>query len=182
MQFRLSPPKSLLPLMLLATLLAGCGRPDANAFPPACPRAAILGDAADLVRYRDGGGRDLTDLTLAGRIVGVSGQCQPGDTPRELQATMQVTVELTRGPARQLREAEVSIFVAVSEGDRILDKKLFPLRAAFAPNIDKLRLTTEAIAMVLPVSPDKSGAAYALTAGFQLTPEELERNRTRPAP
>src|SRR6187397_768886 len=59
--------------------LAGCGGGDLNAFPPACPRAAILGDAADLTRYRPEhagqGGQDLTDMVFDGRITGVSGKC-----------------------------------------------------------------------------------------------------------
>jgi hypothetical protein len=31
--------------------------------------------------------------------------------------------------------------------------------------------------MVFPVSPTKSGAAYTVLAGFQLTPDELAYNR-----
>lgn len=181
MPFR--PPPSRTPLSLLSLLslaaLAGCSGSDKNAFAPACPRAAILGDAADLVRYRDGGGRDLTDLVLAGRILSVSGDCKPGDSPRQLATTMQVAFQVTRGPAMARREGDVSIFVAVSEGDQILDKKLFPVHAMFPSNTDTIRLTTDAIPMVLPISPDKSGAAYALTAGFQLTSEELGQNRSR---
>ena len=71
-----------------------------------------------------------------------------------------------------------TLFVAVSDGDQILDKKLFPVRVQFQPNADTARLTTDAITMTLPISPDKPGAYYALTAGFQLTPEELELNRS----
>jgi hypothetical protein len=180
MSFRLPKSLSLLSLPILA-LLASCSGPDKNTFAPACPRAAILGDAADLTRYRDGGGRDLTDLVLAGRILGVSGKCAPGDTFRQLATSLQVNLELTRGPAMMQRQVDVAIFVAVSEGDTILDKKLFPMHAVFPPNIDTIRLTTDAIAMVLPISKDKSGAAYALTAGFQLTPAELDQNRSRAA-
>ena len=44
--------------------------------------------------------------------------------------------------------------------------------------IDKQRLASDPVELVLPVSPDKSGVAYTITAGFQLTPEELARNRT----
>lgn len=167
----------LVPLLLAA--LAGCGKSDKNAFAPACPRAAILADAADLLRFRDGGGRDLTDLVMTGRILGLNGACQPGDTARELATSAQVSFQVTRGPAMTGREADVSVFVAVSEGDEILDKKLFPVHVTFPPNIDTVRLTTDAIPMTLPISPEKSGAAYALTTGFQLTPAELEVNRAQ---
>ncbi len=182
MSFRVSLPSFLRPVLLAPLLLAavaGCSGPDKNTFAPACPRAAILADAADIVRYRDGGGRDLTDLVMTGRVLGVSGACKPGDAARQLATNMQVTLALTRGPAMVGRNADVTIFVAVSDGGEILDKKMFPVHAEFSPNIDTVRLTTDIIAMTLPISPDKSGAAYALTAGFQLTPEELELNRSR---
>lgn len=149
-----------------------------------CLRAGLsargdFGDAADLTRYRDGGGRDLTDLVLSARILGVSGQCQLGDKPSQLATKMQVTFQVTRGPAMTERQADLSIFVAVSEGSDILDKKQFPVRVAFPPNIDTVRLTTDAIPMVMPISKDKSGAAYALISGFQLTPDELALNCSR---
>ena len=183
MPFRVSLPSFLKPALLMPLLvaaLAACSGTDKNTFAPACPRAAILADAADIIRYRDGGGRDLTDLVMTGRILGVSGACKPGDTARQLATSMQVTLQVTRGPAMVGRSADVTIFVAVSEGDDILDKKMFPVHVEFAPNVDTVRLTTDAISTTLPISPDKSGAAYALTAGFQLTPEELEMNRSRP--
>lgn len=176
MSFR--PPFMLLSLLGLVAL-AGCSRPDANAFAPACPRPEILSDAGNLTRYRDGPGRDLTDLMLHGRILGIAGQCKPGATAGELATTMQVTIELTRGPAMAGRDAEVATFIAVSDGDRILDKRLFPVRVAFPPNTDTIRLTTNPVAMVLPITPEKSGAAYVISAGFQLTPQELELNRSR---
>ena len=175
MFFRLSTLCLLLPVLLLA----GCSS-NKNAFAPACPRAAILADAADLLRYRDGGGRDLTDLVLSARILGVSGDCKPGETSRQLATQMQVTFEVTRGPAMGQRDVDMMLFVAVSDQDQILDKKLFPVHVVFPSNVDTVRLTTEAVPMLMPISPEKSGAAYALTAGFQLTPEELDLNRSRP--
>ena len=183
MFFRLAMPSFVKPALLVPLLLAsvaGCSGPDKNTFAPTCPRAAILGDAADLTRYRDGGGRDLTDLVLSGRIMGVSGQCKPGDTASQLSTSLQVTIQLTRGPAMTQRDAVATLFVAVGDGDQILDKKLFPVRVQFQPNADTTRLTTDAITMTLPISPNKPGASYALTAGFQLTPEELELNRSNP--
>ena len=131
MFFRLSTLCLLLPVLLLA----GCSS-NKNAFAPACPRAAILADAADLLRYRDGGGRDLTDLVLSARILGVSGDCKPGETSRQLATQMQVTFEVTRGPAMGQRDVDMMLFVAVSDQDQILDKKLFPVHVVFPSNVE----------------------------------------------
>jgi len=157
--------------------LAGCGSGTEDAFAPACPGAAIVRDAADLSRYR-GAGRDLTDTVVEGRITGINGNCKR-DGADTVVTTVQVGIELMRGPAAPGRRAELAYFVAVLDGDRILDKQVFPLRAEFPANADRLRLTGDDVELRLQVKPDKTAAAYRIQVGFQLTPEELERNRQR---
>ena len=77
----------------------------------------------------------------------------------------------------QGREADVPVFLAVTEGDTIRDKKVFPVHVVFPPNVDRLAMNSGDIDLGLPVSPQKSGNAYAVIAGFQLTPDELATNR-----
>ena len=156
-------------------VLFGCGNDSQEAFAPACPGAAILRDAADLHRYRDGQ-RDLIDTELEGRITGINGNCTR-DGAATVVTTVQVGIELTRGPAAPGREARLAYFVAVLDGERILDKQVFPLRAEFPPNGDRLRLVGDDVELRLKVTPDKTAAAYRVEVGFQLTPEELEANR-----
>ena len=158
-------------------LLAGCGDGTADKFAPPCPTVAILRDAADLTRYR-GAGRDLTDAVLDGRITGLNGSCKR-DGADTVVTTVQVGIELTRGPAAPGREATLAYFVAVLDGERILDKQVFQLRAAFPPNTDRLRLSGDDVELRLPVTPKKTAAAYRIQVGFQLSPLELEVNRKR---
>lgn len=159
-------------------LLAACGGGDAQ-FAPACPAAAIVRDGADLARYR-GPGQDLTDLALNGRITGLQGKCTRADRGAVL-ATVTVGIELTRGPAAPGRTAELAYFVAVSQGERILDKRVFPLRAEFPPNTDRVRLTGDDVELRLPTPPGTDASSYSIQVGLQLTPDELERNRRRAA-
>ncbi len=161
--------------LLLA--LAGCGSAPQDAFAPACPGAAIIRDAADLSRFR-GGQRDLVDSELEGRITGLNGNCKR-DGADTVVTTVQVGIELTRGPAAPGRQAQLAYFVAVLDGETILDKQVFPLRAEFPPNADRLRLAGDDVELRLPVKPDKTAAAYRIEVGFQLTPEELATNRSR---
>ena len=166
-------------LLGFATLLAlaGCGGGTQDAFAPACPGAAIVRDAADLSRFR-GGQRDLVDSELEGRITGLNGNCKR-DGADTVVTTVQVGIELTRGPAAPGREARLAYFVAVLDGDNILDKQVFPLRAEFPPNADRLRLAGDDVELRLKVRERKSAAAYRIEVGFQLTPEELATNRSR---
>ena len=169
----------------LAPLLAGCG-PARNEFAPPCPRPAFLGEAANVDHFRPssapGGRHDLTDLELHGRLVGLTGSCKPGERKDQLAATVVMTVEITRGPAMQGREADVPVFLAVTEGRAILDKRIYPMHVTFPPNVDRLTLSSGEQDLVLPISGEKSGAAYTILAGFQLTPEELEQNRRNGRP
>ncbi len=157
--------------------LADCGGGTQDAFAPACPGAAIVRDAADLSRYR-GGQRDLIDTVLEGRITGINGNCKR-DGQDAVLTTIQVGIEITRGPAAPGRRADLAYFVAVLDGERILDKQVFPLRAEFPPNADRLRLAGDDVELRLKVEENKTAAAYRIEVGFQLTPEELEANRQR---
>jgi hypothetical protein len=160
-------------LATLLPVLFACA-PDRDQFPPACPNVAFLTPTADLAVFRPGSDRhDLTALMLAGRMLGIQGKCQPGDDASTVNATVTVGAELTRGPAMPGNRANVPVYVAVTEGDRILDKHVYTLSATFPSNVDRVTVSTPEIFMVLPVSPTKSAAAYSILAGFQLTPDQL---------
>jgi hypothetical protein len=162
------------PLAAAAAGLVAC-MPGRDQFAPACPQASLLPQAADLTRYRptaNGASHDLTDLVLQARVVDVSGKCEPGGNSNTLDASVKVTIELTRGPAAPSRTTDVSYFVAVVEGDQILDKKVMSNRVEFPPNLDRIWLTSDPVDMRLPISANKTGAAYTVVAGMQYTPGE----------
>jgi hypothetical protein len=162
----------------LLPMLADCG-PARNQFAPVCPNQAILGDASNMNVYRasatQGPARDLTDLVVSGRIVSIHGTCQPGGNSRQLAVAVAVNVELTRGPAMQGNGVTVPVFVAIAEGDTVLDKHGYLMHATFPSNVDRVTLTPGELDLTLPVSAGKSGAAYTLLAGFQLTPDQLRQ-------
>jgi hypothetical protein len=164
-----------LPALLLP--LFGCG-PDRNAFAPACPTAKLVPALADVTRYAGPGpAHDLTDMVLQARVQAVNGKCEAGDDKALLPASVQVTLSIQRGPAMRGREADVPVFLAVTEGEAVRDKKVFQVHLNFPPNVDRLTITSPEIDLDLPVSPSKSGASYGVIVGFQLSPDELAANR-----
>jgi hypothetical protein len=174
-------PRCFLRAVFVAALLpmAACA-PDRDQFAPVCPGVAFLTPTADLTVFRPGSsGRDLTDLMLAGRMQGIQGKCEPGKDKNSVDAVVAVGAILTRGPAMRGNQVNVPVYVAVTEGDRILDKRVYGLTATFPSNVDRVSVATPNVFMVLPVSPTKSAAAYSILAGFQLTPDQLATGRSR---
>ena len=161
------------PLALLA-LLAGCGDGTMK-FAPACPQISLLGEGADLTRFA-GTGRDVTDRVLEARLTGVEGACRAGRND-EVVTTLKVQAELRRGPAAQGRRLPLPYFVAVLEGDRILDRKDFVLEANFPANVDGIRLAGEELELRFPNTAERGAARYRVVVSLQLTQEELAFNR-----
>lgn len=176
---------------VLSPLLADCG-PARNQFAPPCPGQAILGDAADYDIHRasgapgapgaPGGGRDLTDLIMQARIVGIQGSCRPADEKNQIAVTVSVAVEVNRGPAMPGREAQVPVFIAVTDGETVLDKHVYLLQTVFPSNVDRVPLTTGEVYFRVPVTSTKSAAAYTVLAGFQLTPDQMGQGRRNGGP
>lgn len=155
--------------------LVGCSQ--GPKFKPACPALSLIKGAADVTRFVPGGGRDITDTVIDASIKAVPAKCEPGG-PGVVKATLSVSADVLRGPAAKTRAGDVIYFVAVTEGERVLDEQDYGLHVTFPPNIDRVTVTGGDIVLNLPVSREKSAAAYQIYVGFRLTPEELEFNRT----
>ena len=164
-----------LSLMLLP--LFGCG-PGRNEFAPVCPSVRLIPALADVTRYASSGpSHDVTDMVVQGRVVGVRGSCTAGDDTSVLPAKVQIAISVLRGPAMRGREADLPVFLAVTEGETVRDKQVFLVHVVFPPNVDRLTMSSPDIDMGLPVTPSVTGASYGIIAGFQLTPDELANNR-----
>ena len=177
MPVRLSARRAAPLTLLLLPLLAGCG-PTHDQFPPVCPSAGLVAPTGNIALYRPGTTQhDLADQVVQGRIVAINGQCRQGDDKSKLDVDVTVSLNFLRGPAMQGNDVTVPVFVAVTEGDRILDKKIYDIAVKFPSNVDQTARTMPPLHMVLPVAPDKSGAAYRIVAGFQLSPAELQAGK-----
>jgi hypothetical protein len=167
------PAVPVLAAALLAGGLAGC-TDTTNQFPPACPALAFLSDGADLTRFAPSG-HDVTDVVLQARLTAVPAKCETVSESK-VKATLHVKGEVTRGPAAKSREADLTYFVAVEDGGRISEQD-FPVHVEFPANSDHVSLADEPVELVLPVSTQKSAAAYKIYVAFRLSPAELAYNR-----
>jgi hypothetical protein len=171
-----SPPRPapLAGALLAVALLAGCGSNEV-AFAPACPQLSLLADGADLTRF-SGPGRDVTDRVLEARISGVDASCRSGRNG-DVTASVTVRADMSRGPAARGRQAQVPYFVAVLDGEAILDRQAFVLDGTFPPNVDTIRVAGGELVLRFPGTAAQGAGRYRIIVSLQLTEEELAHNR-----
>ncbi|HWX48754.1 MAG TPA: hypothetical protein VNZ61_11920 [Roseomonas sp.] len=165
-------------LLLVGACSGGTTDPLRNATAP-CPRVAILSDAADLTRFRPGGGQDLTAMELNASLSGFQAKCDYAPERAGLDVTLTPNFTAERGPAAQGRTAEIPYMVAVVEdGNRILSRATYTIQVEFPPNVSRSRSEGEELSIRLPGTP-QSAAQKSILLGFVLSPEELALNRRR---
>lgn len=177
--------RALLAMVAAGPLLSACGGGDSDGLlgqaPAPCPSIGILADGADLTRFSQGAGFDLTRMVVDARIVGFDARCDyTGRDRAALDVRITPRFEAERGPAAEGRAVDLPWFVAVSDPeDRVLDRRAYATRVGFGTNVTRTRVEGEAVRMTLPLTEGRQADDYLVRLSFQLTPEELELNRRR---
>lgn len=163
---------------VLLLTVAGCDTLGFGKKPgPACPDVLTLRDAGSMVRYREGPGRDLTDVVFEARVAGFSGECDYAKDRSSVTLDLGVAFEVLRGPANESRTATFEYFVAVPAFHPAPQgKQNFTATVEFTGNTGRMR-TGERIKLVIPMEKGKTGEDYPVYVGFQLSEEELRDNR-----
>ena len=169
--------RSLGVLVAMAVSLAACGIFGKKTELP-CPRVTVLKDAQRLVKFKPGGGNDLSAMLHEVRLMGVRAKCKYSSD--EVEVDMALTIGARRGPADTKHQAPVRYFVAIIDPrGRVIAKRIFDVTLSFPVNIDSGSLTDSLIQRI-PIAKGKSAARHTIIAGLQLTPEELKMSRRRP--
>jgi hypothetical protein len=158
-------------------LLGGCSVFSKPLPAPPCPRVSLVPDVAETVGYRDGPGRDLTDIRYRAAIADAKGDC---DYRREtLTANLTVVLLAERGPALADREpADFDYFVALIDPERhIVSKSVLKGRVVFPSGQNRASFPDEITIGPVRLPSRDVGPDYTILLGFQLTPEQLEQNR-----
>ncbi len=170
--------------LLLAAPIAGCtSQQDATS--ALCPSGGIVPDANVLVQFRDGPGRDVTDVIVQGQVVDMRIACEyaKGRNARPaVTLDLQIAFAAERGPAERTRKASLPYFVAIVDGERnIVAKENFSADFEWTDN----RPRTGRVDQWEPYIPLKSnfdGPSFQVLVGFQLTAEQVAWNRAQRGP
>ena len=177
-----SPLLLAVPVLVLA--LSGCSILDVNTPILPCPETKVLGDAGSFTRFRDGPGRDLSDITFEGRIAKTIASCEYSiarDSGKgTLSVTMNVVFKALRGPAAKKKNLSFNYFVAVTDtSKKIISRNTFRMDLTFPANVTQLKREDKKILLNIPLGPKDDGSGFLIFTGFQLSADELKFNRAR---
>jgi len=145
-----------------------------------CPQGGIVPDANTIVRFRDGPGRDITDVLLQAQVVDMRINCQYAKGRNAKPAVtidLQIAFAAERGPAERSRKASAPYFVAIVDPQRnIVAKETFSADFEWTDN----RPRTGRIDQwepYIPLNSNFDGPSYQILIGFQLSEDQLAWNR-----
>lgn len=178
--------------VLLGLLVSACSAVDrvSDAFSDPlvlpCPKYQVIAEAASLIRFRDGPGRDLIDVNFEGEIVNVQLGCISNISKKTRVGSMDVDVTLvfiaSRGPANRDRKAQFPYFIRILDNSgRILWGENYTVNIDFPGNKTRLQFRTEPVVLELPIRKGWNHRSYLIMAGIKLNREELKFNRSRRA-
>jgi hypothetical protein len=165
-------------VLLLAgfTLVAGCS---SKGEPAGCPAAGIVGELAQLTRYRQGAGRDLSDVLYTVRVAEVARACKVDRAGANVD--LRVVFVAERGPASAANEAvDFEYFVAVANTEeQVIAKELFRSRIDFGGR-NRIAVAEEQSVQRMPVTRQGDSATARIIVGLQLSAAELGEKRQTP--
>ena len=149
-----------------------------------CPNFFVLEDAAHITQFRDGPGRDITDILVNAQMGEIRLGClskvenETNSGILELEVSPVVLAEM--GASNSDSKATLPYFVVITDPDKeILYREELNLNVSFEGNRTRLIITAAPTTLEIPITPDIRSKYYLVYAGFVLTPEELEYNRKR---
>jgi hypothetical protein len=164
--------KPLAAAMAIAALLSGCAAPNPNA----CPGTGILADVDHAAVLRPGAPLDPSGELFRIALTGAKTNCSLERRKGETDSVLELTFIATRAPVADAASYSVPYFVAVTMGQRVVNKRLYTARFTFAAGASSATFT---------ISPDNTQIHlgnghlpwdYQLTAGLQLTQPQVDYN------
>lgn len=167
-------------LLLAGAAVDGCNsRQKDDIGAPPCPKVGVLADAAHLTTFRDGGGRDLTDVVFEADFGRIAGDCVYRKRNTNVTVEMKLVITAKRGPADRARVADIGYFVAiVDQQSNVLARQEFRSTVEFPGDQSQVNVLEE-LEQIIPLKKDQPGSDYDVLVGFKLSPEQLQRNRAR---
>ena len=161
--------------------LSGCGTADGlfgKEMTAACPVAGKLDTGDRLVRFGEGPGREEANVTLAVEVTHVLAACAFEAEENSGEVELSLWFRARRGQAGTGKEDRFGYFVAVvSPDDEVITRRTFERELELA---DEGAWTTfsDQLEVGMSVAEGVDLSVYRIYVGLELSPEQLEYNRS----
>jgi hypothetical protein len=158
---------------------AGCSSDDLQEakIDYSCPRVVVLGDAATVTEFTPGATQTPENKIYSARIANTSAQCE---TERGLiTANVALDIRISAGTAPAPGPMQLNYFLAATEIDqRVTGKVVRAINVVLPPGVPELQAQTTIEGVQIPIEQGRTNRNYEIIVGFQLTPEQVQYNRT----
>ena len=158
-------------LVVVAVVLSAC-----NDTPRiiSCPGSAILADAATRPVLKPGtAATDPAALLYTVHAVTIDTNCVLDRRAGETNSNVDLTFRATRTPNGRAAHYVVPYFLAINQGERVINKRMFNVVIDFAPGASVVAVQTAVNNTVLRLENGHLPTDYQFLAGLQLSDAEL---------
>jgi len=171
-------PLAALALPVLAAL-GGCSWFSSSDSGPSlvCPNAYRVQEAASLVRFKPGAGKDPIDILFQAQLGTLETACRFSTRENYVDVTLNVQILVAQGPTGTADRANFEYAVGVlGPTGTPLQRQRFATDVAFTINRNRGALTDE-VRIRLPYNAENGASGYRIAVGLVLTPDEVDYNR-----
>ncbi len=158
---------------LTLLVLAGCNTAAVNN----CPVAVVLADTSRMAVFRPGATQDLSGEAFRVFMTGASTDCDINRKNGQTDSSLTLEFRATRAPSTAGAHYTVPYFVAVTQGDRLIAKRIVNVSFDFAPGAATASFSNSPDDFDLRMESGHKPYEYELMAGFQMTPAQVEYNK-----
>ncbi|HTW35815.1 MAG TPA: hypothetical protein VMD53_14450 [Rhizomicrobium sp.] len=168
--------RTLRPVMLAALILpilAGCSSDKENN----CPGVSSVVETSIATIFKPNAPIDPSNILYTVEITQVQGSCDVDKTAINSSTDVNVSFRATRPPNGAAATYKVPYFVAISQFDRILAKKVYSVEFHFEPGQTETTFSDTIQSADVSAGKDKKTFDYLVLIGLQLTKAQLDYNR-----
>lgn len=151
---------------------------------PACPDVKVLGELKAISQFRESGAGDVQQKIASANLDNISAVCTVSPRSVTLEISLDFTGNLGAAGVSDLNgQANYTypyFLTVISPKGEILSKDVFALAMAYDKNNMSIK-KQERLRQTIPLLEGQTANAFQIVAGFQLSAEELEYNRTHAA-
>ena len=164
------------PLLLAAFIMTACV---SDIFEESAivnsPETRVLDSGAKLLRYKEGPGRDITDIILEAELTQVAGECEVNE--ENVEVGLILSLQASKGPALESNAAKIDLIMAVTDQDQqFMEKQKMDIQLDFSGNRSTIGYQ-ERFYIDIPLKEGQKSDDFKIYITFLLSEEELNFNK-----